>query len=89
MMSDHLGRALALMPGAYGSINNQTIVKFVVRLHILDGLIKLHSPLCGRAECFDDIEELSGINESTIHSFFCHFSKQGIEELHHIHVKIP
>ena len=28
MMSDHLGRALALMPGAYVSINDQTILKF-------------------------------------------------------------
>ena len=28
MICDHLGRALALMPGAYGSINDQTIVKF-------------------------------------------------------------
>ena len=28
MICDHLGRELALMPGAYGSINDQTIVKF-------------------------------------------------------------
>ena len=28
MICDHLGRALALMPGAYGSINDQTILKF-------------------------------------------------------------
>ena len=28
VISDHLGRALALMPGVYGSINDQTIVKF-------------------------------------------------------------
>ena len=28
MICDHLGRALDLMPGAYGSINDQTIVKF-------------------------------------------------------------
>ena len=28
MMSDHLVRALALMPGAYCSINDQTVVKF-------------------------------------------------------------
>ena len=28
MICNHLGRALALMPGAYGSINDQTIEKF-------------------------------------------------------------
>ena len=45
--------------------------------------------ICGRAACFDDIEELSGINESTMHYFYHHFSKQVREELYSIHVKMP
>ena len=43
----------------------------------------------GRTACFDEIEELSGINGSTMHSFSHQFSKQGREELYPIHVKMP
>ena len=44
--------------------------------------------ICGRAACFDDIEELSGINKSTMYYFFHQFSKQGRNQLYPLHVKM-
>ena len=45
--------------------------------------------MMGRAVCLDDVEELSGINPSTLLPFFHEFSKRGCEELYPVHVKMP
>jgi len=45
--------------------------------------------ICGRAACFDDIHELSGISITTMQKFFHTFSEQGREKLFPIHVKMP
>ena len=45
--------------------------------------------ICCRAACFDNIEELSGVNKSTMHSFFHKFSIQGREQLYPLHFNMP
>ena len=45
--------------------------------------------MVGRAACFDDVEELSGISPPTMHQFFHQFSRQCQDELYPAHVKMP
>ena len=45
--------------------------------------------MTGHTVWFDDIEELSGINSSTLIPFFHEFLKRGREELYPVHVKMP
>ena len=45
--------------------------------------------MVGCSTCFEDIQELSGIHPSTMHSFFHHFSNRAREELFPIHVNMP
>ena len=45
--------------------------------------------MVGRSACADDVQELSYINGSTMHSFFSEFSKKGRDELFPEHVRMP
>ena len=45
--------------------------------------------MTGRAACFDDVEELSFVNESTMHAFFHKFSEFGRAKLYPVHVSMP
>ena len=45
--------------------------------------------MVGRAACFDDVEELSGIKPPTMNAFFHQFSEMGHEHLYPAHVSMP
>jgi len=45
--------------------------------------------MVGQSACFDNVEELSYINASTMHAFFSEFSKKGRDKLFPEHVRMP